>query len=204
MATISTFIIFFTTYFFVFSTWACASQSFSAAASSTGVIAAVGGPHVAVSQDKVEVNINVPKPHSQGLSHNQYTRFDVDQRGVVLNNNHGIPAHIILNEVIGAHTSNLQGTIAVAGQRADVIIANPNGIHCHGCGFDNVHHGVLTTGVPSFSDGRLNGFHVNQGRITIGTEGLIGYHAANIDPAHIALIATGVDVHGKIYAKKMV
>lgn len=202
MTTISRLIGFFTVYIFLFSASAFTSQSSSVAPSSTGIVAAVGGPPVVVSQDKIQVDINVPKPHSHGLSHNQYTRFDVDQRGVVLNNNHSIPAHIILNEVIGAHASHLQGTIAVAGQRADVIIANPNGIHCHGCGFYNVHHGVLTTGVPSFFDGRLSGFNVNQGRITIGAEGLVGYHAANIDPAHIALIATGVDIHGKIYAKQ--
>jgi filamentous hemagglutinin family protein len=46
-------------------------------------------------------------------------------------------ARIILNEVVGANPSLLRGTIEVAGQRADIVVANPNGISCDGCGFLN-------------------------------------------------------------------
>ena len=44
-------------------------------------------------------------------------------------------ARIILNEVTGASPSSLLGVTEVAGQAASLVIANPNGITCSGCGF---------------------------------------------------------------------
>ncbi|WP_423199488.1 MULTISPECIES: filamentous hemagglutinin N-terminal domain-containing protein [unclassified Cupriavidus] len=78
------------------------------------------------------------------------------------------PAGIILNEVIGNGRSLLAGTTAVHGTRADLVVANPYGITCMGCGFDNTSRVLLTTGVPQFgSSGALDGFAVRQGDIEV-------------------------------------
>ncbi|WP_375672344.1 filamentous hemagglutinin N-terminal domain-containing protein, partial [Bartonella sp. AA16SXTY] len=57
-------------------------------------------------------------------------------------------AKVILNEVTSGKRSALNGPGEVFGKQADVIIANPNGISCDGCGFINTPHATLTTGVP--------------------------------------------------------
>ncbi|RKV74357.1 MAG: filamentous hemagglutinin N-terminal domain-containing protein, partial [Neisseria sp.] len=108
--------------------------------------------------------VNIQTPNARGLSHNRYTQFDVDTKGAVLNNDrNGNPflakgsAQLILNEVRGA-ASKLNGIITVGGQKADVIIANPNGITVNGGGFKNVGRGTLTTGTPQIGkDGALTG-----------------------------------------------
>jgi filamentous hemagglutinin len=61
----------------------------------------------------------------------------------------------------------------VAGGRADVIVANPYGITCSGCGFFNTDRATLTTGTPNFgADGSLAGFSVSRGDVLIGAGGL--------------------------------
>jgi filamentous hemagglutinin family protein len=42
-----------------------------------------------------------------------------------------------LNEVVDGKTSNIAGWLEVVGNKAGVIIANPYGITCNGCGFIN-------------------------------------------------------------------
>ncbi|MFX3939613.1 filamentous hemagglutinin N-terminal domain-containing protein, partial [Streptococcus suis] len=59
--------------------------------------------------------------------------------GIIVGNPnlHGTAANIILNEVNGGSPSQLRGYTEVAGQSAHVIVANPYGISCNGCGFIN-------------------------------------------------------------------
>ncbi len=47
-------------------------------------------------------------------------------------------ASVILNEVTSNRTTAINGYTEVAGKRADVIVANPNGISMAGAGFINV------------------------------------------------------------------
>lgn len=136
--------------------------------------------------------IDIVGPNSQGLSHNKYNNFNVGTPGVILNNYNGEigtsklgaatpgnpnlqgrgAATVILNEVTSQNRSSLVGPTEVFGGRADVIIANPNGITCDGCGFINTPRATLTTGVPDIgADGRLNGFTVNSGDVTFGPKG---------------------------------
>ena len=60
----------------------------------------------------------------------------------------GASANIILNEVTSTNRSRLEGFQEVAGDRADLILANPNGITCRGCGFINTPRATLSTGQP--------------------------------------------------------
>ena len=99
--------------------------------------------------------VQIATPNAAGLSHNQYTQFNVDPAGLILNNssttvltqqagyvagNQNLAngaASVILNEVTSTSRSQLNGYIEVAGPQAEVIVANPNGITCNGCGFIN-------------------------------------------------------------------
>ena len=88
----------------------------------------------------------------------------MDRRQPQPHRQHG--AHHPSNEVTSTNPSNLRGYTEVAGSKADVIIANPNGITCNGCGFINTSRGVLTTGTPVFGgDGSPNAFRVTGGNI---------------------------------------
>lgn len=95
-------------------------------------------------------NVNIAAP-VYGVSHNTYTSFNVDRAGATLNNT-GVNARTIVNEVTGTAPSQIQGQIAVAGPRANVILANPNGITVNGGSFVNTGHVALSTGQVSFND----------------------------------------------------
>ncbi|WP_375664334.1 filamentous hemagglutinin N-terminal domain-containing protein, partial [Bartonella sp. CL50QHWL] len=137
-------------------------------------------------------SIDIVTPNGKGLSHNKYNDFNIGNPGVIWNNHAqevgqsqlggimpGNPhlrltgsAKVILNEVTSSKRSALHGPGEVFGSPADVIIANPNGISCDGCGFINTPHATLTTGVPEIdASGFLKGFEVRGGDITFGAKG---------------------------------
>ncbi|HWW04534.1 filamentous hemagglutinin N-terminal domain-containing protein, partial [Collimonas sp.] len=159
--------------------------------------------------------VNIVAPSGAGVSHNQYNQFSVGSAGAILNNSPTIvttqqagyvpgnpnlapggAARIILNEVTGSSRSQLNGYVEVAGQRAEVIIANPNGLSVNGLGFINTSRGVLTTGTPVFGgDGSLNAFRVTRGDIQIGANGLNGSNLDQLD-----LISRSVAINGQLWA----
>lgn len=134
--------------------------------------------------------INIQTPSEAGVSRNTYSQFDVNNQGAILNNSRtnaqsqlggyvqGNPyllsgtARIILNEVNSLNPSLLNGYIEVAGSRAQVIIANPAGISCNGCGFINANRTTLTTGTPIMNSGDLIGYRVTGGMINLLGTGL--------------------------------
>lgn len=138
--------------------------------------------------------VDIQPANAAGLSHNQYLRFDSTRQGLVLNNADGLgqttvqtqlagqivtnqnlarSAQVILNEVSGNQRSVLQGFLEVAGPAADVVLANPFGISCNGCGFINTTRATLSTGTPIVgADGTLGGLRVSGGDIAIEGNGL--------------------------------
>ncbi|MEQ3722654.1 hemagglutinin repeat-containing protein [Alcanivorax sp.] len=160
--------------------------------------------------------VNIQNPNNKGVSQNFYNDFNVGSKGVVLNNSQQVTqtqlggyiegnpnlrngsASLILNEVIGQNPSNLGGYIEVGGARADVVVANPNGISCNGCGFINTNHATLTTGKSIMEGGELQGFDVQGGRIGIGENGLNGSNTDRFD-----LIARSVKVAGELHADSL-
>jgi len=160
--------------------------------------------------------VQIAAPNAAGVSHNQYEQYNVGRQGQVLNNSAtttqtqlagyiqgnanlqpGQAARLILNEVTSSNRSLLQGHVEVAGAASQVIIANPNGITCDGCGFINTTRGVLTTGTPLFGgDGSLSAFQVGRGSIRIEGAGLDADNLQRID-----LLARAVEINAGLWAK---
>lgn len=158
----------------------------------TTVIPTGGNTNAFISPNGVPV-VNINTANAAGLSHNQYLRYDVEAKGLVLNNGNASQvarqsqlagqvmanlnldreASVILNEVVATRRSTLAGYTEVVGGKADVIVANPYGITCSGCGFINTDRATLTTGTPGFNaDGSLAGFTVTGGDILVSGNGL--------------------------------
>lgn len=81
-------------------------------------------------------------------------------------------AKVILNEVNSRDPSLLNGMLEVAGRQADIIIANPAGITCDGCGFINANRTTLTTGQVHLANGNLSHYKVEQGTIRVEGKGM--------------------------------
>lgn len=160
--------------------------------------------------------VNIQTPSKAGVSRNSYTQFDVDKKGAILNNSHknvqtnlggmvaGNPwlargeAKVILNEVSARDPSKLNGMIEVAGQKAQVVIANPAGITCSGCGFINANRATLTTGQAQMKDGNLTGFKVDRGEVVVEGAGMDTSGADYTD-----IIARSVKVNAGLWAKDL-
>jgi filamentous hemagglutinin len=161
--------------------------------------------------------VNISTPNGSGLSHNKFTEFNVGQQGLILNNSAqglvqtqlggyvvGNPnlkagaANVILNEVNGGNPSQLKGYTEVAGKSAAVIVANPHGISCDGCGFINTPRVTLSTGKPIVENGRVDRFDVDGGQISIEGAGL---NAGNID--QFDLITRSAKINAELYAKQL-
>ncbi|TCV95071.1 two-partner secretion domain-containing protein, partial [Biostraticola tofi] len=161
--------------------------------------------------------INIQTPSEGGVSRNSYRQFDVDGRGAILNNSRqdistqlggmvqgnpmlaGGEARIILNEVHSRDPSLLNGHIEVAGQRAQVVIANPAGISCSGCGFINAYRATLTTGQALMAEGRLTGYDVDRGEIVIQGTGLSNGDGQN----YTDIIARSLSVNAELNASDL-
>ena len=186
----------------------------------SGAQIVAGGAHapgvIATQNGLPQVNIN--RPSGAGVSMNTYGRFDVQKNGAILNNSptivqtqqagmiNGNPnfgpgqsARVIVNQVNSNAASQINGRVEVAGQRAEVVIANGSGISVNGGGFINTSRAVLTTGTPNFApDGSLSGFNSTRGTISVQGAGL---NAADID--QVDLIARAVQANAAIYAKNL-
>ena len=160
--------------------------------------------------------VNIQTPSAEGVSRNTYTQFDVKNNGVILNNSRTSTqsqlggwveanpwlnkneARIILNEVNSQNPSLLNGFIEVAGQRAEVIIANPAGISVNGGGFINAHQVTLTTGQYGAHDQRLTDLAVREGKILVQGQGL-----NTLDADYTRLLAQAVEVNSGLWAQDL-
>ncbi|MFJ5400238.1 filamentous hemagglutinin N-terminal domain-containing protein, partial [Pectobacterium sp. CHL-2024] len=204
-------------------------------AMAAGVQVATGNTALDQAGNGVPV-INIATPNSAGISHNQYHDFNVDKPGLILNNGtaqlnptqlggliqnnpnlKGKAADAIINEVVSTNRSTLAGYLEVGGKQASVIVANPNGITCDGCGFINTPQVTLTTGKPQLdAQGNLQHIDVKRGDITLTGQGLDASKSdylsliartaqidagLNANDARIVLGANQVDATGKVTAQ---
>ncbi|MCC0230396.1 hemagglutinin repeat-containing protein [Pseudomonas aeruginosa] len=161
--------------------------------------------------------VNIATPNDAGLSNNHFRDYNVGANGLILNNAtgktqgtqlggiilgnpnlKGQAAQVILNQVTGGNRSTLAGYTEVAGQSARVIVANPHGITCQGCGFINTPRATLTTGKPIMDGQRLERFQVDGGDIVVeGAELNVG----NLE--QFDLITRSAKLNAKLYAKNL-
>lgn len=137
-------------------------------------IVADGGSSTIVSTPATgPIAVSIAPANSASISHNTYTAFSVPVSGVNLDNR-GVSAKTILNEVTSTNVSEVQGTLSVVGDKADVILANPNGITVNGGRFVNTGNVALTTGrIGSDALGNVTST-VSAGHISIEGMGLSG------------------------------
>ncbi|EOT6176766.1 hemagglutinin repeat-containing protein, partial [Escherichia coli] len=140
----------------------------------------------------------------EGLILNNATgKLNPTQLGGLIQNNPNLKAggeaKGIINEVTGGNRSLLQGYTEVAGKAANVMVANPYGITCDGCGFINTPHATLTTGRPVMNaDGSLQALEVTEGSITINGAGLDGTRSDAV-----SIIARATEVNAALHAKDL-
>ena len=173
------------------------------------------GPQMDVASNGISI-VNINTPNDKGLSHNQYDSFSINNNGLILNNANrpvstelagyimgnpnlvGPTAKTILNEVTGTNSTAMNGALEVAGNKAHVIIANPNGISINNGTFINTNAATLTTGKPIIDNGNISAYKINQGTIQIGSQGFNTSKTARTD-----ILAEAVKVNGELWAKNL-
>ena len=173
------------------------------------------GPQMDVASNGISI-VNINTPNDKGLSHNQYDSFSINNNGLILNNANrpvstelagyimgnpnlvGPTAKTILNEVTGTNSTAMNGALEVAGNKAHVIIANPNGISINNGTFINTNAATLTTGKPIIDNGTISTYKINQGTIQIDSKGLNTSKTARTD-----ILAEAIKVNGELWANDL-
>ena len=159
--------------------------------------------------------VQITTPTAGGVSVNRYEFFNVPERGAILNNSYGLAstelagyvqgnpnlaagtARLIINEVTSANPSELRGFLEVAGDKAGVVIANPNGILADGAGFLNTARVTLATGRTEMdASGNLAAIRVEGGKLSVTGNGL---NAQSTDSAEI--YARAIEINAGLWAK---
>ena len=161
--------------------------------------------------------VNITAPTNKGVSMNKYEQFNVEKQGAILNNSYVTSktelagyvqgnsnivngtAKVIVNQVTSGTPTSINGYLEVAGQRASVVVANPNGITVNGGGFLNADHAVLTTGRAELNGaGNLQNYRVEQGKVAVEGKGLDGKGADSV-----SILARTIDVNAGVWANKL-
>ncbi len=199
--------------------WAAMLLLGSASGLTFAQIVAAPGSGAQVIQTQNGLNqVNIARPSGSGVSVNNFSQFDVPAKGAILNNSPvniqsqlagyisgngnltpGNSAKIIVNQVMNNAPSQLHGYLEVAGPKAEVVVANPNGLVVDGAGFINTSRVILTTGTPNYGpNGSLAGFDVTGGNITVQGAGL---NATNVD--QVDLLARAIQINAAVYANNL-
>ncbi|WP_101775382.1 YopT-type cysteine protease domain-containing protein [Pasteurella oralis] len=130
--------------------------------------------------------IDIAKPNGKGISDNRFQKFSIENGAVFKNNkaqqksalvgylegNTNLTeqeAKVILNQVKGSELSKIEGALEVLGQKADLVIANQNGITLNGVQTINTDRFVATTSKEIDPSKMI--LDVEQGKVTIDVNG---------------------------------
>ena len=164
--------------------------------------------------------INIQPSNIERVSLNSYVKFDVPEEGLILNisgaavntvlaglieGNKNIGdrfAKVIVNQVTGDYKSNFKGALEVAGNKADVVIANRNGLFLDGAKFINAGTVSLWAGDCTYAGSQLReiavGAYVDNGSIEVGKGGI-----STDEGGKMNFIARTMDVKGPIKAEEI-
>jgi len=145
---------------------------------------------------RVEV---VPAVARDGVSYNGFDRFNVGSAGLAFRND-DVKARTIVAEVLSASPSRIEGPMEVTGPRANLILANQNGIRVNGGSFFNFGSVALTTGAVTLRDqAQASGYvrryidvHTTQGEILVGPGGVSG------NLIRLEMIAKAIGIQGEV------
>lgn len=137
-------------------------------------------------------------PAAGGVSHNVFSRFDVSPAGAAFQNQ-AVGARSIVAEVRASQPSVIEGPVSVDGPRANLILANPNGLVINGGSFINFGSVALVAGSVAL-ESRAVGNSVQtyvsaasgNGAIRIGPDGLAA------DLIRLELLARRIEVAGAL------
>lgn len=171
------------------------------------------GTSIATSSGGATV-VNIQNPEN-GISYNNYDRFNLDyEDSAILNNstktgesiiggtvkanpNLQNEAQVIVNEISGP-MSKLSGNLEVFGNKADLIIANENGLLVDGANFINTSSLTLTNGnIVRGTTGFDIAVRNNTSSINIGEYGL------NTDSSTLNLLGSNINIDGPINAEEI-
>ncbi|MCF0155609.1 MAG: hemagglutinin repeat-containing protein [Veillonella sp.] len=158
--------------------------------------------------------VNVTAPTAGGVSVNNYTNFNVPTSGAILNNSYTLSntqlagmvqgnshmargsAQVILNQVTSTNPTHMNGFLEVAGHKASVVVANPNGITVNGGGFINTNQAILTTGQAKLGSNGLQSIDVAGGKVAVAGDGL---NAKGADS--LSILTGAAEVNAGIWGK---
>ncbi|MGC6406786.1 YopT-type cysteine protease domain-containing protein [Bisgaard Taxon 45] len=148
--------------------------------------------------------VDIAQPNQKGISDNRFKHFNIPN-GAVFNNSakekrsqlvgylpgnqnltEGAEAKAILNQVTGPETSKIEGALEILGKKADLVIANQNGIVLNGVKTINANRFVATT--SNTIDPEQLELNVTQGTVTIGVDGF-----ATDDLPYLDIIAKKIE-----------
>lgn len=141
--------------------------------------------------DQGEVNIDIKAPDNNGISYNQYRRFNTNKGVIVQLNNDANQnknmlaqgaqsAKLIINQINSSEKTNLYGLLNIKGSPAKVIIANPNGITCDDCQFSNTTGVDLVAGKMNYTNNTIN-YQTDKGKIIFTGLGIWGNGNSSIN-----------------------
>jgi filamentous hemagglutinin family protein len=154
-------------------------------------------PNAGVSQNRLQ-DLIAPN----GLIFNNSKTGGVSQTGGTVGANPSLsssgPANVILTQVSGGQAALVAGAVEVFGTRADLIIANENGVQCVGCAFVNVGRATLTSGAATVTGDQIT-LNVRRGMVGIWGSGLSGATEAELVGREV-VINGPVSANGQITA----